>query len=179
MQSLTLILLIFCVSLLSFLSSKDATASQTQVGHVPISYLPAGMMTKESTTSSLQYIGAIITHGDYHLIHGRYYEAIAYYDKALQNDPNNLLALIGKGYSLDRLGKYDYSISCLDKALKIYPHNAYAILFKEDALYGKAVSLVSLGKYNEAVIYYDEILKIDSKFVLTETDLKIIHKFSK
>ena len=89
------------------------------------------------------------------------------------------MALIGKGYALDKLARYDDAISCLDKALKNYPDIAYAVLIKEDALYGKAVSLVKAGNYQEAVIYYGEILKMDPKFVFTEADLDVIHKFAK
>ena len=38
---------------------------------------------------------------------GRFNDALSYLDKALSIDPNNVLALINKGISLDGLGRFD------------------------------------------------------------------------
>jgi len=127
----------------------------------------------------LDYIGVSIYSGNLEISKGNYFEAIGYFDKVLENDPTNIIALQGKGYALANIGKYDDAISSLDKVLKIYTHNPIVILIKEDALYGKAVSLANLGKYQEAAIYYDKILKMDPKFSFTETDMKVIQKFTK
>lgn len=177
MKRIALALLICCAVLLFFSSSRDATASQS-TGHIPASYNPSRMYTSESSVI-LPYLVAMIDHGNAYISQGKYVEATVCYTIVLRNDPTNIMALIGKGYALERLQKYDDAISYLDKALKIYPNNAYAVSFKEDSLYGKAVTLVGLGKYQEAVIYYDMLLKMNLKFDLTTTDLQVIHKFTK
>lgn len=176
-KHISLPLMICCVILLFFTYSDDATATQS-TGHIPATYNPPGMYTRESSII-LPYLSAMIDHGNMYITQGKYYEAITCFNIVMQTDPTNIMALIGKGYALERLQKYDAAISYLDKALKIYPNNAYAILFKEDSLYGKAVTLVGLGKYQEAVTYYGMLLKMNPKFDLTTADLKIIHQFTK
>ncbi len=52
---------------------------------------------------------------------GRYDEAIRYYDKALEIDPEYVYAWNGKGCALDYLRRYDEAIRCYDKALEIGP----------------------------------------------------------
>jgi tetratricopeptide (TPR) repeat protein len=175
MRYLALSLVLSCILLLYFSSSSDANASQS-TGHVSTKYMPPGMYSRYS--SHIQYLGAMIDHANVYVSHGKYYEAISSFDKVLKNDPSNFMALLGKGYALEKLEKYDEAISYLDKALKIYPNNAYAILFKEDSLYSKALTLVSLGKYGEATSYYEIILKMNPKFDLSTTDKSIIQKYS-
>jgi tetratricopeptide (TPR) repeat protein len=95
-------------------------------------------------------------------------DAIQYYDKALDIDPNYKEALNGKGNALDGLGNYaqdiqyydkairyhDMAIQYYDKALSIDPNDKYA-------LYGKGNALSSLGKYTQAIQTFDEALAID------------------
>ena len=53
----------------------------------------------------------------------KYSEAIKYYDKALEINPNHISSLVDKGVSLVSLGKHNESIIKMfdDKALKINP----------------------------------------------------------
>jgi tetratricopeptide (TPR) repeat protein len=55
-----------------------------------------------------------------------------YADKALKIDPNNINALVIKGFALDISGNHAESLKYFDKALKIDPNN-------RNALYGKGV----------------------------------------
>ena len=66
---------------------------------------------------------------------GKYDEAIQYYDKALQVDPNYTDALNNKGDALYDLDKYDEAIQIFDKALQIDPNDTDALNSKGDALY--------------------------------------------
>ena len=50
---------------------------------------------------------------------GKYNESIAYFDKALTINPNDVMALNSKGLALYRLGEYNGSISYFNKALAI------------------------------------------------------------
>ena len=64
----------------------------------------------------------------------RYDEAIQYFDKALQIDPNDTVALNNKGDALYQLGKYDEAIQNYDKALQIDPNDTVALNNKGNAL---------------------------------------------
>jgi uncharacterized protein YjbI with pentapeptide repeats len=57
---------------------------------------------------------------------GKYNEAIEYYDKALEINPNYADALNGKGNALRNKGKYNEAIEYYDKALEINPRHPYA-----------------------------------------------------
>ena len=48
-------------------------------------------------------------------------EAISYYDRALELEPDNEVTWYSKGYLLIILRKYEEAIECFDKALKIDP----------------------------------------------------------
>ena len=52
---------------------------------------------------------------------GKYEEAIVYFDKALEINPDNVEALNNTGVALAKLGKYKEAIECYDKALKLAP----------------------------------------------------------
>ena len=176
-SEITFVLLAFCTLLLFLSSSKEATATTSQTVHLPFSYTPVG--TCWDCPAEYYFIGAWVFNGNHELGQGNYFEAIGYFNLVLENDPTNIMALLGKGYALANIGKYDDALSLLDKALKAYPNNPYALEIKEDALYGNAVFLANVGKYQEAVTYYDEILKIDPKFAFTEMDMNVIQKFTK
>ena len=89
---------------------------------------------------------------------GRYEEAIACCDKALEIDPKNADAWINKGVALDHLERYEKTIWCWDKALEIDPMNALA-------WYNKSYVLDHLGRYEEAIECCDKALEIDPKNV--------------
>ena len=164
-----------CAILLIIPLTGTAIAQPSQ--HIPIAYIPS--TTCVGCLPVTGFIGLLVDSGNIHLINGQYAAAMACYDIALQNDPKNIMALIGKGYVFEKWQKYDEAVTYFDKALKIYPNNAYAVLLKEDSLYYEAVDLVKHGKYQEAATYYGLVMKMDPKFVLTESDLDIIHKYIK
>ena len=67
----------------------------------------------------------------------------------LSMDPNNVLALINKGISLDGPGRFDEEY--YDKALSIEPNN-------KNTINNKAAVLINLGKIDQAIEYYDKAL---------------------
>lgn len=85
---------------------------------------------------------------------GRYEEAIACYDKALEIDPSLASAWSNKGNSLHNLGRYEQAVACHDKAVEIDPSLA-------NAWSNKGVTLGVLGRYEEAIACYDKALEID------------------
>ena len=85
---------------------------------------------------------------------GNFTQAINYYDRALNIDPNHTNALTDNGEALGNLGIAQESIVYFDKVLKIDPDNV-------PALNDKGISLADLGKYGEAIVYFDKSLKIN------------------
>jgi len=81
----------------------------------------------------------------------RYDEAISYYDKVLEKDPEFPEVLINKGHALNQLKRYDEAISYYDKVLEKDPE------FPE-ALINKGHALNQLKRYDEANLYYDKAL---------------------
>ena len=66
---------------------------------------------------------------------GNYSQALKNYDEILQNDPNNIKALVDKATTLQNLGKLKTSIKFYEKALKLDPKNIDAIINKGSALH--------------------------------------------
>ena len=88
---------------------------------------------------------------------GKYDEAIEYFDKSLETDPDNDDALNFKGVSLESLGKYDEAIEYFDKAIEIHPDN-------EKALNNKGLALGELGKHKEAIECFDKAIEIEPNY---------------
>jgi tetratricopeptide (TPR) repeat protein len=71
---------------------------------------------------------------------------LAYYDKALAIDPNNVHSLYNKGLTLDNLGNHTEAIVYYHKALAIDPKDIYALI-------SKGLALGNLGNYTGAIEY--------------------------
>ncbi|MDO9044451.1 MAG: tetratricopeptide repeat protein [Methanobacteriaceae archaeon] len=50
---------------------------------------------------------------------GKYEESYDYFSKILKNDPNNPLALAGKSFTLQKIGKYEEALQSIDNALSL------------------------------------------------------------
>jgi len=85
---------------------------------------------------------------------GETQEALFYFDKALEIEPNHVKALTNKGGALSTLGKHEEAISYFDKALQIDPNYV-------DALSNKGGALGSLGEFDDAIKYIDQALEIE------------------
>ena len=88
----------------------------------------------------------------------KYDEAIPYFDKVLEIEPNNTKALILKGVMLGQLNQSQQAISYFDKVLEIDPKNVAA-------LSNKGSALLQNHQYNESITYFDKVLEIDPKNV--------------
>ncbi|MGB7449292.1 MAG: tetratricopeptide repeat protein, partial [Ornithinimicrobium sp.] len=84
---------------------------------------------------------------------GRFEEAIASYDQALQIQPDYDLAWHNRGWALFKLGQFEEALSSFDQALQIQPDN--------DATWGgRGWALFKLGQFEEALSSFDQVLKI-------------------
>jgi len=124
-------------------------------------------------------------------------EAISYFEKVLEIDPNHVDALSNRGGLLSIIGKYDEAISDLNKALEIEPNHVRALINKGllhaflsqtddaifslekaleiepdniDALRNRGIYFVSQENYEDAVTDFYKILEI-------EPDNQIIQKY--
>lgn len=86
----------------------------------------------------------------------KYEEAVAYFNKALEIEPDNLQAWNSKGNALYSSSKYEESIKCYDKILGKDPNTTVIWCSKGNAL-------AFLKKYNEALVCYEKALTIDPK----------------
>lgn len=81
-----------------------------------------------------------------------YNNALHYFNKALQINPDDVKPWNGIGEIFLELTNYDKAIDCFHKALLVNPHNIYAIR-------GIAFSFAYLKKYREAIEWFDKALK--------------------
>jgi tetratricopeptide (TPR) repeat protein len=65
---------------------------------------------------------------------GKYNEAIEYYDRALEVDPNYVNVLNDKSNALYYLGKYNEAIKYYDRALEVDPQHVNALSNREKLL---------------------------------------------
>jgi len=87
-----------------------------------------------------------------HAKRGNPRDAIFYFDKVLDVEPNHVNALANKGNALGKLGKYDQAITCYDVILKDQPEHMTSLL-------NKGLALHYLGRYSQAITCYDKILE--------------------
>jgi tetratricopeptide (TPR) repeat protein len=83
-----------------------------------------------------------------------YSKYVAWYDKALAVNQNNVPALVQKGTELVNDGKAQQAIVWLNKALKIDSTNLMALV-------SMGAALKNLGQYQDAIVMYNRVLAID------------------
>ncbi len=86
-------------------------------------------------------------------------DAIAFYDKALQLEPDNAQAWFRKGATLAKLQQWADAIAAYDAALQHQPN------FPE-AWFGKGVAWMRLAQLSEAIAAYDTAVQLKPDFFL-------------
>jgi tetratricopeptide (TPR) repeat protein len=81
-------------------------------------------------------------------------EALELFDAVLAEDESDVNAWIGRGFSLDRLGRYEDAISSFDRAISIKPDNYLAWI-------GRGIPLDRLGRYEDAISSFDRAISIN------------------
>ena len=87
------------------------------------------------------------------------YDAIAPYEKALEIDPFDTQALVGKGDILELMRAYEKALYYYEKALKIEADNL-------DALYGLATVYEKMKMYDEVLEVLDKISTLNPNSTL-------------
>ncbi|PZV08419.1 MAG: hypothetical protein DCF32_04905 [Leptolyngbya sp.] len=98
-----------------------------------------------------------VVQGDGFLTGGRYSEALDSYNNAIQIQPLNHEALIGKGRVLRKLKKYEEALFAYNKALEISPGDASGWNSRGNTLY-------SLKRYEEALESFDKAIQMAPEF---------------
>lgn len=89
-------------------------------------------------------------------LHGleKYQDSLAFYDKAIQLNPDYGEAHSAKGWSLHKMGKFQEAIECFNKAIDINPEDSANFSFK-------GLSFHSMGKFQEAVDRYNKAIELN------------------
>jgi len=111
-------------------------------------------LSPTATGQEMQDIETLFEEGVNKIQFGEYEQALTYFDKILELDPENVKALMNKASVLISLKKHSDAICYFDKVLEIEPKNV-------DALYNKATVLSYIKEYDEAFSYFDRVLEID------------------
>ena len=94
-------------------------------------------------------------------------DALMFLDKSLEITPKNEIALLNKGYILEKTDKIDDSTESYDELLDINPENKFA-------LNNKANNLRRKGELDEALKLVEESLKVDPRLIVaiqTKTEI--------
>jgi tetratricopeptide (TPR) repeat protein len=102
-------------------------------------------------------IDSILDEGNRLFLQGKLQDAIIYYDKILNENPQHVSSLNNKGYALSKLKDFDYAMKCYDNALKIFP-NDLAVLINKISLLRKQ------GNFTKALSICNEILNTNPKY---------------
>jgi len=96
----------------------------------------------------------IASQGDALYDQGRYEEALARYNKAIELNPNSGIAYGGRGSALRMLGRYPEALAALNKAIELNPRFVGAYN-ERGAVYS------GLEKYKQAVADHDKVIELD------------------
>lgn len=89
----------------------------------------------------------------------KYKQAIGYYTKALEEDPNSTNAYYNRGYVYIELKKYKWAVLDLDKAIELDPEYASAYHLRGVAYFLKKKYLLAIKDYKKAIDLEPENIK--------------------
>jgi tetratricopeptide (TPR) repeat protein len=84
----------------------------------------------------------------------KYDQAITYYDKAIELNPNHALAYYNRGGAYVEIHQYRKAIADYDRAIELNPNHALAY-------YNRAGAYSEIGENEKAVADYDRAIEID------------------
>ncbi len=99
------------------------------------------------------------------LLRGEYDTALGFYDQALEKEPSSVLALLGRGASLQKLRKFEEAQASYEKVLKIDPDNREA-LTNVTAIIGERAPTEALNRLLELEKTYPSFSPIKAQIGL-------------
>ena len=86
---------------------------------------------------------SILDEGNRLFLQGKFKDAITYYDKIIDEDPQHVSSLNNKGYALSKLKDFNGAMKCYDDALKVFPDDL-PVLVNKISLFRKQENFVEL-----------------------------------
>ena len=96
-------------------------------------------------------------------LNGKYQEAIDELFKAVEEDPDHVVAHTSLGVAFHRLGEDDRAVSCYEAALQINPNQAEAHYFLSNILYAHGNVREALAEYSAAIGLEPELIEAHQK----------------
>lgn len=84
-------------------------------------------------------------------------EAIVEYTKALEKEPNNVMALTNRGSAYTEKGMYNEAIADLSKAVELEPENVLPY-------YNRSQAFIRMGDYDKAIEDCNKIIELGLEF---------------
>lgn len=100
------------------------------------------------------------------LVSGAYDTALGFYDRALADEPNSILALLGRGAALQKLGRSHEAQGAYDRVLRLDPENREA-LTNVTAIVGERSPQDALARLLELEQQYSGFSPIKAQIGLT------------
>jgi tetratricopeptide (TPR) repeat protein len=115
---------------------------------------PKGETPAPATPQSAESVGDLLTHGQALSAQQKPDEALPFFQRGVQLDPNSFDAWYHLGYTLGELGRYNEAVEMYDKALAIDPNDATIWGLKSDALSIE-------GRFAEGLVAAERTLALD------------------
>ncbi len=100
---------------------------------------------------------------------GQHLNALNFYEKSLNLNPESFYSLNNRGYTLNILERYDQAINDFNKAIDLNPHFAYAYN-------NRGLSKIKLGQVEDGLADIEKSMEIDIKNSYAYKNLGIYHK---
>lgn len=113
--------------------------------------------------SGKENVKMLYSKGNHLIESGRFDEALACFDKAIEIDDRDAGVWNNKGVALYRMRRFEDALACFDRALRMNPRDAKVWRNKGNVL-------VELGMLNEAVKCFNRAIEVD---VDVEVDTQI------
>ncbi|MBN2225268.1 MAG: tetratricopeptide repeat protein [Deltaproteobacteria bacterium] len=120
----------------------------------------------------------LIAQGDKCFQADDYAKAIEYYEKAVELDPSNYIALLNLGFSLAELERYDESLKCYKKAKEAGApfKEGFILTGKAKEFYDKGINFIKAKNYQEAIKSFENAIKEDPSNVMAINNIGWIYK---
>lgn len=125
-----------------------------------------------------------VSNGYNALVRGAYDMAVDFYDRALREEPNSVLALFGRGAALQKQGRSEDARASYEQALKHDPSNREALsnlqeLEKRNPGFSPikaqiGLTYAKLGAMNEALDYLNRATQMSPETVMYQNNMALV-----
>ena len=142
------------INMVDKLGNLEKSRNRCTQDGIRVNIAPIALLSVATIMGMLIALPSVHTGAYASQVENVYAKDVAWYDKALVVNENNVPALVQKGTELVNDGKNQQAIVWLNKALKIDSTNLMALVSMGGAL-------KNLGQYRDAIVMYNRVLAID------------------